>query len=377
MAAVAILLVIGAAGLWWLLDGRPPPASPPGHAAWSGPVPVRTAAATAEPLQVWLRALGTVTPQRTVVVRSRVDGELIELGFEDGQRVEAGALLARIDPRPFEVALARAEGEQQQRVAQLRNAEADLARYQALSQQQQVAQQLLESQAALVSQHRGLVRAGQAQVDEARLQLSYTRITAPIAGRVGLRRVDVGNLLRAGDSEGIVVITQMQPMSVLFTIPESRLDELLASEAGGEGLTVEAWDRGDRQRLAVGHLRAIDNQIDASTGTLRLRAEFANEDERLFPNQFVNVRLHVRDEAGVVTIPLDAVQHGDRGPYVFVAGDDGRAQQRQLTLGTSAEGRVAVQAGLAVGERVVIEGVDRLRDGRELQRVDAAADAPG
>lgn len=373
LLVLLFLAVAGAAAYIWRQLDRPtaaPVASP-----YAGPVPVTVAEAARRVLPVQLDAVGTVTPLSEVTVRSRVEGELLEVAFHEGQRVAAGDLLARIDPRPYEIALAQAEGQQRQTVALLRNARADLERYRTLHRQDSIARQQLDSQEALVRQYEGQQQSHQAAVDDARLHLDYTRITAPTSGRVGLRRVDEGNFVQAGDAEGLVVITQTQPISVLFSVPETRLGDILPALRAGRALETEAWDREQRRRIASGIVRTFDNQIDPATGTLRLRAEFANDDEALFPNQFVNIRLLVREQDAAVVIPLDAVQYGARGTYVYIVDENGRARPRTIALGTASGGWVAVAEGLDGGERVVLEGLDRLRDGREVTVVDTVPPA--
>lgn len=370
LCAVAALLVAG--GLYAWLSG---PEETAGPSRYAGPVAVSIVLAEQQDFPLVLHALGTVTPLNTVVVRSRVEGELIELPFQEGQAVEAGTLLARIDPRPYEVKLAQALGQQQQNQAQLRNAQADLKRYQTLFSQDSIARQQLDSQEALVRQYSGTARSDQAAVDEARLQLGYTRIEAPISGRLGLRKVDIGNLVRAGDEGGLVTITQMQPISVLFSLPETQLQEVLPPLRRGDTLKVEAWDRSENSLLATGTLRTIDNQIDTTTGTVRLRAEFDNTDEALFPNQFVNVRLQVRNIPGVIAVAEDAIQYGSRGTYVYIAGADSKSYMRQVRLGPMSEGRIVVEDGLQPGERVILEGLDRLREGRAVEIIEDAADS--
>jgi multidrug efflux system membrane fusion protein len=368
VGSIILVTVLAVAILAWkLLAGDGPTATagggrPPWQADGSRPVPVRIATAAMEPLAVNIKALGTVTPLKTVTVRSRVDGELIRVAFEEGQYVEAGDLLAEIDPRSFKVQLSQAEGQQKQNLAELANTEGELARYQDLQSKGYIAAQELNNQEALVRQFQARRQTDQATVDDARLQLTYTRITAPISGRVGLRVVDAGNLVRASDAAGIVTITQMQPMSVLFTIAEPDLPAVRAAARAQPDLPVEAWGRDEQTRLATGTLLSLDNQIDTATGTLRLRAQFDNKDESLFPNQFVNIRLRVREDPAIV-IPNAAVQFGSQGTFVFVVTDDGKAAMRKVVLGVADGERVAVSDGLTAGEQVVLEGMDRLRDG--------------
>src|SRR5690606_13293575 len=336
---------------------------------WMSPVPVRTVTATREDLKVHIKAIGTVTPLNTVTVRSRVDGPLVKVPFQEGQQVKAGDLLAEIDPSPFRVRLAQVEGTLQETRAQLKTAEDDLVLYKRLYEQRSIPKQQLDKQQSLVEQLKGTLKNHQAQVDDAKLQLSYTRIEAPITGRLGLRRVDVGNLVNGGDNTGIVTITQTKPIAVSFTVPENQLVAVRAAyaEAGAnaEPLAVEAWDRSELQQLATGQLTTLDNQIDPATGTLRLKATFDNADDSLFPNQFVNARLQLKTLSGAVTIPADAVQHGSKGTYVYVLDEEKKARVRMLKLGPVEGDRIAVEEGLAEGEAVVLEGVDRLSDGRQ------------
>ncbi len=357
--------------------GANPPQARGGWRDGTQVVPVRVATAQREDLVLRLKALGTVTPLNTVTVRSRVEGELVRVAFEEGQLVAAGDLLAEIDPRSFRVRLAQAQGTQQQNLAELANAQSDLARYRELQGKGYVSGQQLGTQEALVRQYEARRQADQAAVDDARLQLTYTRILAPFGGRIGLRSVDVGNLVRSGDADGIATITQMAPISVLFTIPETELPAVLEAVRAERALTVEAWDREERRQLATGTLTSLDNRIDTSTGTLRLRAGFDNVDESLYPNQFVNVRLQVSSTDSIV-IPNAAVQFGAKGNFVYVVGDDNKIAVRPLKLGAADGERVAVLDGIAAGERVVLEGLDRLREGATVEIVPdaAAAEAP-
>jgi len=350
-----------------------PPATQSG--SWGGPggprpaTPVRVVTAVQEDLTLRLKALGTVTPLHTVTVRPRVEGELLKIAFNEGQHVAAGQLLAEIDPEPFRIRLAQAQGQQQQNLAELDNARRQLQRYTDLQAGSFVSAQDLSDQQARVRQFEGRRDSDQAAVDEARLQLQYTRITAPVAGRVGLRAVDVGNVIRTGDE--IVTITQTHPISVLFTIPEQELPAVIAASREGPPLQVEAWDRGERQLIARGTLASMDNRIDTETGTVRLRALFDNSgaDDVLFPNQFVNVRLDVSRRRSLV-IPDAAVQFGNTGTYVYVIDDP-------VVIGAGDGGKAAVIDGLAAGERVVLEGLDRLREGAKVEIVEAESAADG
>ncbi|CAP40867.1 MdtA/MuxA family multidrug efflux RND transporter periplasmic adaptor subunit [Bordetella petrii] len=383
LAAIVLLLLAAAVAAWLLFKpGGSQQAATRGGRGFGGaatmnmPVPVRVAEAGTQDINIVLRALGTVTAYNTVTVRSRVDGELVRVAFAEGQRVKAGDLLAQIDPRPFEVALAQAQGQQQQNQALLANARRDLQRYQTLFKQDSIARQQLDTQAALVRQYEGTQKIDQAAVDNAKLQLSYTRITAPINGRLGLRRVDPGNLVSAGDTDGLVVITQTQPIAVVFSLPETQLPEVLEQVRAGRTLTVQAYDRADTQAIASGQLETIDNQIDVATGTVKLKARFDNADEMLFPNQFVNVHLLVQTRPDTTVIPTAAVQQGSAGAFVFLLRQDSTVEVRQVKLGAINGDRVAVNEGLAPGDRVVVEGTDRLRTGAKVNVVTGDAAIP-
>ncbi len=339
--------------------------------AWAGTeyplkVPVRTVAARREDLPVHLKAIGSVTPLNTVTVKPQVDGQLLRVAFEEGQRVEQGAVLAEIDPAPYRIRLAQVEGQLRQNVARLESARSDLERIRNLHTQNLVTQQQLDIQQALVAEREGAVAADQAEVDNARLQLAYTRVEAPISGRAGLRRVDAGNLVRQSDANGLVVITQTRPISVTFTIPEVDLASVLEPYQSGETMVVEAWNRNETAILATGLLKTLDNQIDPATGTLRLKAEFSNDDERLFPNQFVNVRMRVRTLEGAVVIPSAAVQFGSRGTYVYIVDENNKATIRDVVLGPLSGTQQAVTKGINPGDAVVLEGLDRLREGSNV-----------
>jgi len=378
---VVILIVAALLGWWFLRPAGAPGGAGPGAGRFRGPmaggpaammdlpVPIKAAQARTQQIEVVLRALGTVTAYNTVTVRSRVDGELVKVAFQEGQMVKAGDLLAQVDPRPFQVALAQAQGQQQQNLAQLENARRDLQRYQALYKQDSIPRQQLDTQAALVRQYEGTLKSDQAAVDNARLQLDYARITAPIGGRLGLRQVDQGNLISSGDANGLVVITQTQPIAVTFTLPETQLPEVLAQVRAGNRLRVEAYDRADTTRIAAGELETIDNQIDVATGTVKLKARFDNADQMLFPNQFVNARLLVETRPQVTAIPTAAVQQGSVGAFAFVVRDDRTVEVRPLQLGPINGDWVAVNQGLRPGESVVVEGTDRLRAGAKVEIV--------
>lgn len=363
---IGLAVLLGALLLWWLLPGKPA-TKKEGSSPWDGPVPVRLTEVGSGDFHIELKALGTVTALNTVNVRSRVDGELVKVFFEEGQLVEAGDLLAQIDPRPYQVALQQAEGTLAQNQAQLKNAEIDLARYQGLYAEDSIAKQTLDTQQALVGQYRGTVKSNQAAVAEARLNLDFTRIRAPISGRLGLRQVDLGNLVRSSDTTPLVVITQVEPIAVNFTLPEKDLPPVLARVRDNQKLRVEAWDRGEQQRLAEGELHSLDNQIDVATGTVKLKARFTNAGEQLFPNQFVNVRLRVETRQQATLIPSAAVQFGARGTFVFVLGEGDKVQIRDVRIAASDGATSLVEEGVKVGERLVLEGIDKLKDGSQVQ----------
>ncbi|MTZ15319.1 MdtA/MuxA family multidrug efflux RND transporter periplasmic adaptor subunit [Pseudomonas sp. JL972] len=371
LAVLAIALLA-----WWLWPSSPAkspqPGGRPGFGAFSGPVPVRVTTVKQGEFEVFYKALGTVTPLNTVNVRSRVGGELVEVRFDEGQRVKAGELLAVIDPRPYKVALQQAEGTLQQNRALLQNAQVDLERYRGLYADDSIAKQTLDTQQALVNQYQGTLAANQAAVNEAKLNLEFTQIRAPIDGRLGLRQLDIGNLVSASDTTPLVVITQSQPMAVTFTLPEGDLPPVLTRFRQGAELKVQAWDRGERLLLGEGVLESVDNQIDVTTGTLKLKARFDNETEMLIPNQFVNVRLRVETLKDATLIPSAALQFGSRGNFAYVVGEDSKVQLRSVEVGPSNGETTVITQGLTAGERIVMEGTDRLRDGSEVEVVDRA-----
>ena len=363
-----LVAVVLAAGAWYYF--RPTPAATREASADPGaarPVPVVAAAATSGDIDVIVNGLGTVTPLRTVTVRSRVDGELMRVLFEEGQVVKPGQLLAEIDPRPFRVQLAQAEGQLARDQALLENAKLDLERYKVLFQQDSIARQQVDTQASLVRQYEGAVQVDASQIDNARLQLDYARIAAPVAGRVGLRLVDPGNIVRGGDAGGLVVITQLQPVAVVFTVPQDMLPAVLKRQQAGHKLPVEAWDREQKVRLAEGTLASADNMVDPQTGTVKLKAQFANADAGLFPNQFVNVRMTLDTLREAVLVPPAAIQRGAQGMFVYVVRPESSVAIRPVKLGPSDGPRQSIAEGLAAGELVVIDGTDRLRPGSRVE----------
>lgn len=372
IAAVLVLALLAVVGGWWYLRGQGERAAPAGRPG-GGPSaqPVSVGKVERRDVRVLVSAIGTLQSRATAVVRTKVAGELKALRFKEGDEVKAGQLLAEIDPRSYQAAFDQAQGTLMRDQALLRNARLDLQRYQELKAQDSIASQQVDTQAALVRQFEGTVAADQAQVDAARLQLSYTRIVAPIAGRLGLRQADLGNVVNPGDANGIVTITQLRPIDAVFAVPQAQLNRIRERQAQGVALPVELWDREQRQQLARGTLGALDNAIDPTTDTLKVKAAFANGDGRLFPNQFVNVRLQVDLLPAALTVPAAAVQNN----YVYLVQDDGTVTQRRLKVGVTDSDRVSVEGDLPEGAQVVTDGLDRLREGAKVTVIDAQAAA--
>jgi multidrug efflux system membrane fusion protein len=332
----------------------------------NGPLPVVAQPAEKGDLNVFLNGLGSVTPYSTVTIRSRISGQLVEIHFEEGQMVAKDDLLAVIDPRPYQVALEQAQGQLLQAQSQLKEAQLDLARYEKLAEQDSIAGQQVDTQRALVSQYQGLVQVDKAAIDSATLNLTYCQITAPVSGRVGLRQVDVGNYVTPGDASGLVVLTQVKPINVIFTLPEDNVAGVSVRLHSGDKISIDAFDRTQTRRIASGSLQTIDNEVDPTTGTFKLRAVFANDDERLFPNQFVNIRMLLTVDKNATVIPTSAIERGQQGSFVYVVQPDSTVASRPVTLGTTEGERVAVVSGLAVGERVVVDGADKLKEGMQV-----------
>jgi multidrug efflux system membrane fusion protein len=336
------------------------------RARTQAPIPVVVAPAQTADFPVYLTGLGTVTPLATVTVRSRVDGQLLRVDFKEGQLVKEGEVLAEIDPRPFQVQLTQAEGQLAKDQAALNNARLDLNRFKDLVAQGLIPQQQYDAQVSTVAQAEAATRTDQGAIDAAKLNLTYARITAPITGRAGLRQVDPGNMVHATDQGGIVVLTEVDPIAVLFTLPEDSLQAVLKKLRGGATLPVEAWDRDLKNRLETGKLLTVDNQIDPSTGTVRLKAQFDNHDGALFPQQFVNVRLLIETLNQVVVVPSAAIQRTTRGPSVFVVGAGDKVAMRLVEVSQQNDTRAVIAKGVAAGELVVTDGVDKLQEGSKV-----------
>ncbi len=389
---IVVLLVVVAVAWWWhahrdgAAGGAPATAAADGKRAGSkgkgggagkrgGPMgpndvmPVGVATVRRADLPIYLAGLGSVTPVATVTVKPRVDGQLVTINYREGQIVKPGELLAEIDPRPFQVVVEQAEGTLARDQALLANAKVDFERYKKLVEQDSIATQQLDTQKSLVSQLEGTVKGDRGNLDSAKLQLSYTRITAPVGGRIGLRQVDVGNMVHASDTNGIVVITQLQPIDVVFSVPEANVQRIMKRLVAGNTLAVDAWNRDSTTKLADGTLLTVDNQIDVATGTVKLKGRFANTGYDLFPNQFVNARLALDVLKNVVVVPPNAVQRGAQGFYVYVANPNNTASVRNIKPGVAQGDQQAIDDGLKPGELVVVDGTDKLRDGAKIEPV--------
>jgi multidrug efflux system membrane fusion protein len=333
---------------------------------FGGPSPVGAAAVARGDIALTLNGLGTVTPLATVTVRPQVSGQITRFNFQEGQIVKAGDVLAEIDPRPYRALYDQAVGQLERDKATLANAQVDLKRDQALYASKAVSQQVLATQQALVRSTAATVKSDAANVESAAINLGYTKIRSPVAGRVGLRQVDVGNLIEAGQTTGVVVVTQLQPISVLFALPEDNISDIMARVNHGATLSVDAYDRGQTVKIASGKLATVDNVIDPTTGTVKMRAMFDNTDGALFPNQFVNARLLVNTLHNQIWVPASAIERGSQGAYVYVVQADNTVAMRTVTLGPQDGDKIAITKGLNPGENVVTDGADRLRDGAEV-----------
>ena len=372
---IGLIVLLAAALLVW--HRAETPTSPRGEFGKgqreAPPQAVRVASVTKGDMPITVDALGTVTPFGTVTIRTQIAGKLMEIGFTEGQMVKKGDFIAQIDPRPYQAALAQAQGQLAKDQAVLGQAESDLVRYETLNKQDSIAKQQVVSQQALVAQDKAAVAIDEAQVDTAQLNLNYTRIASPITGRAGLRLVDPGNYLQPSDSTGIVVITQMDPISVVFSIPEDDLPRIAARLSAGAKLETTVFDRANVNKLATGTLTTYDSQVDVTTGTIKMRATFDNSEGLLFPNQFVNVRLLVDTLTGVTLAPNAAIQIGPSGDFVYLLNADSTVSKRDIEVGPTDHRATTITKGLAPGDQVVVDGVDRLRDGA---RVRLAGDAP-
>jgi multidrug efflux system membrane fusion protein len=369
-------LVAAAAAVQLLRQSPPTAAAATGRSPPAVAVPVVAGVAEARDVPIYLSGIGTVQAFNTVTVKPRVDGELQQVAFTEGQDVKAGDLLAQIDSRPFAAALAQAKATKARDEAQLANARLDLDRYSTLAQRDFASKQSVDTQKALVAQFEAAVQGDDAAIDNATVQLGYTRITAPLAGRTGARLIDAGNIVHAADPNGLVVITQLKPISVIFTLPQDVLDEVAAAMAQGP-LKVFAYKRDDVTSLGDGQLTLLDNQIDPATGTVRLKATFPNDDLRLWPGQFVNARLLVTTRHDAVTVPAQVVQRGPKGPYAYVIKPDQTAEARPVKLGQVRDGVALIEQGLATGEQVVVDGQYKVTAGARLNAAPAKISAAG
>jgi multidrug efflux system membrane fusion protein len=361
---IGVLLVIGAATWWFLI--RPAPQAPANRPRAAVAIPVGAAVAEKGDIDITLDELGTVMSLATVTIRSQISGYLTQIAFTEGQVVKQGDLLAQIDSRPYELALSQAEGQLVRDQALLANARLDLTRFQNLAKTNAIPKQQLDTQDALVKQDEGIVKSDQAMVGTAKLNIAYCHIVAPVSGRVGLRQVDQGNYVTPGDPNGIVVITQLQPITVVFTVPEDNVPQIVKRLNANAKLPATAYDRSGTTKLATGSLLTLDNQIDVTTGTLKLKAQFANDDESLFPNQFVNIRLVVDVLHDTTVVPTSAIQRGAPGTFVYLIKSDQTVTAQPVTLGPANGDRVSVKSGLAPGDQVVVDGAARLREGAKV-----------
>jgi membrane fusion protein, multidrug efflux system len=362
---LVLVVLVALALLAWLVTPKGKHAPAGGFGA-GGPMPVVAAAVTSGDMTIVLNGLGAVTPIATVTVQSQINGQITQIPFKEGQTVKPGDPLIQIDPRPYEVALEQAEGALVRDKALLANAKVDLARYETLFKQDSVAEQTLATQKSLVVQDEGNVKTDQGQIDASKLNLIYCHIVSPISGRVGLQQVNLGNYVTPAEPNGLVVVTQLQPITVVFTLPEDQIPALQAQLHAGKTLPVTAYDRSHTTQLATGTLQTIDNQIDPTTGTVKLKAIFPNDDETLFPNQFVNIGLLLNTLHNATLIPQAGVQRGAPGTYVYVIGAEQTVSVRKVSLGPGDATNVVINQGLKPGEMVVVDGADKLKDGAKV-----------
>lgn len=375
-----LVIIAVIAGIAWIIwSAKHQPAAPAGGRKGGGDsaMTVNTAVARSGDINLYLYGLGTITPLATVTVHTRVAGQVMNIRFKEGQEVKAGDVLVDIDPRPYQVQLAQAQGQLDHDKALLDSARIDLERYTTLFAQDSIAKQQVDTQASLVKQYEASLKTDQAAIDNAKLQLTYSRVTAPVSGRVGLRQIDLGNVANPADTNGVVIITQLKPITAIFSLPEDNLQSVLTQLSSGNKLQVDAFDRGQTTLLDSGSLLTIDNQIDPTTGSIKLKAQFANKDERLFPQQFVNTRMLLAVKHGVTLVPSAAIQQGSStvGSYVYLVNSDSTVSVRKVKVGAVEGDNTEILNGLAVGEQVVIDGVDKLREGSKVKLPSAAPPA--